>query len=177
MNDNPESVIKRAKTVTTQALDKMPTAKKYEKSFMHRDTVSYVLVSTLHGMVFTASVDGYLKFWKKGPVGIEFIKTFRAHLGKVTGMALTTNEQRLVTVCGTEQTLKLFDVLNFDVIHFFKLGFSPGDCAFVSKVNSFSPILAVAEIPTDPESPGAAGAIRLVKVEQASSSLEQHREN
>lgn len=156
-------------------MEKMPTAKKYEKSFMHRDTVSHVIVSMQHGMVFTASVDGYLKFWKKGQVGIEFIKTFRAHLGKVTGIAITQNEQRLVTVCETEQTLKLFDVLNFDVIHFFKLGFSPGDCAFVSKVNSFSPVLAVAEIPSAEEDAtnSTGGAIRLVKVEQASSSLEQ----
>ena len=82
-------MLKKAKTSLLQALEKMPTAKRYEKSFMHRDTVSHVLVSTLHGMVFTASVDGYLKFWKKGKVGIEFIKTFRAHLGKITGAALT----------------------------------------------------------------------------------------
>ena len=80
---------KRAKTSTAMALDKMPTAKRYEKSFMHRDTVSHIIVSQKHGMVFTGSVDGYLKFWKKGQVGIEFIKTFRAHMFKITGMAMT----------------------------------------------------------------------------------------
>ena len=97
-------------------------------------------------MVFTASIDGHLKFWKKGQVGIEFIKTFKAHMGKITGMALTLNEERLITVCAQEQSFKLFDVLNFDVIHFMRLGFAPGDCAFVSKVTSFTPILAVAEL-------------------------------
>ena len=70
----------------------MPTGKRYEKSFMHRDVVSHVLASPKHEMVFTGSVDGHLKFWKKGKVGIEFIKTFRAHLSKITGMALTPNE-------------------------------------------------------------------------------------
>jgi len=89
--NNPEAAVKRARTVAGEALAKMPLGKRYEKSFMHRDMVSHVVISAKHGMVFTASVDGYLKFWKKGQVGIEFIKTFRAHLGKVTGMAITPN--------------------------------------------------------------------------------------
>lgn len=38
-------------------------------------------------------------------------------------------------------------MLNFDVIHFLKLDFVPGVCEFVSKVSSFTPILAVAELP------------------------------
>lgn len=122
----------------------MPLAKRYEKSFMHRDIVSHILVSQKHGMIFTASVDGYLKFWKKGQVGIEFIKTFRAHLGRITGVALTANEERLATVCESEQAVKLFDVLNFDVIHFMRLDFAPGECEFVCKATSFTPILAIA---------------------------------
>ena len=149
------AVIKRAKTVASEALAKMPTGKRYEKSFMHRDVVSYILTSQKHGMVFTGSVDGYLKFWKKGQVGIEFIKMFRAHLHKITGVALTPNEQRIATVCELEQSVKLFDVLNFDVIHFFKLGFAPGECDFVSKLSSFSPILAICELPKKPSSPSS----------------------
>ena len=170
-------MVKRAKTVASEALAKMPTGKRYEKSFMHRETVSYLLVSGKHDMVFTASDDGYLKFWKKGQVVIEFVKTFRAHLHRITGMALTPNEQRLVTVCQEEQSIKLFDVPNFDVIHFIRVGFAPGECDFVSKVTSFSPILAVAELPInggeDPEAKAsAAGAIRLVKVEQVSTKMD-----
>ena len=88
---NPSSVLKRARTLATDALNKMPTGKRYEKSFMHRDMVSYIITSSLHGMVFTGSIDGYLKFWKKGQVGIEFIKSFRAHMFKITGMAITPN--------------------------------------------------------------------------------------
>lgn len=59
---------------------------------MHRETLSHILVGPKNGMVFTASVDGYLKFWKKAAVAIEFIKTFRAHLKKITGAAITPNE-------------------------------------------------------------------------------------
>ena len=84
--------MKRARTLVSDSMQKMPTGKRYEKSFMHRDTVSHVLASQKNGMIFTGSVDGYLKFWKKGQVGIEFIKTFRAHLHKITGMAITQSE-------------------------------------------------------------------------------------
>jgi len=41
-------------------------------------------------------------------------------------------------------------VLNFDVIHFMRLGFAPGECEFVSKASSFTPILAIAELPNSP---------------------------
>ena len=83
-------------------------------------------------MLFTASDDGFLKFWKKGQVGVEFIKSFKAHTCKVSGMALTSDELRVATVCGQERSIKLFDTLNFDVIHFLRLDFSPGVCEFVT---------------------------------------------
>ena len=44
--------------------------------------------------------------------------------------------------------MKLYDVQNFDVIHFIRLDFSPGECEFVSKLSNFSPILAVVELQT-----------------------------
>ena len=56
---------------------------------MHKDQVSHVLVSHKYELVFSASIDGFLKFWKKAVVGIEFIKTFRAHLYKISSMAMT----------------------------------------------------------------------------------------
>ena len=33
--------------------------------------------------IITASCDGHVKFWKKKEGEIEFVKHFRAHLGKV----------------------------------------------------------------------------------------------
>ena len=38
--------------------------------------------------LITGSVDGHLKFWKKKPEGVEFVKHFRAHKGAIDG-ALT----------------------------------------------------------------------------------------
>jgi len=78
--------------------------------------------------IFTMSVDGYLKFWKKVQGGIEFVKTFKAHTGKITGSSLSINEQRLVTVCAKDQALKMFDVVNFDMMHMIKLKFTPELC-------------------------------------------------
>lgn len=62
-------------------LENLPDAECYEKSYMHRDVVSHV-VCTKTDFVITASVDGHVKFWKKTEEGIEFVKHFRAHLGK-----------------------------------------------------------------------------------------------
>lgn len=45
----------------------------YERSYMHRDNVTHVLVAKTD-FIITCSKDGVLKFWKKTPVGIEFVK-------------------------------------------------------------------------------------------------------
>ena len=72
-----------------EASENMPCAKRYERSYMHKDAISHILVSHRYDFVFTASTDGFLKFWKKAENGIEFVKTFRAHLTKISGMALS----------------------------------------------------------------------------------------
>ena len=59
----------------------------YEKSYMHRDTVTHVVVAQAAEFIITGSADGHLKFWKKRQKGVEFAKHFRAHLGPVTGVA------------------------------------------------------------------------------------------
>ena len=66
------------------------------------NNISIVLISAKYDYIFTMSVDGYIKFWKKIQSGIEFVKTFKAHLGKITGCSLSSNEQRLATVCSKD---------------------------------------------------------------------------
>jgi peptidylprolyl isomerase domain and WD repeat-containing protein 1 len=63
----------------------------YEKSFMHRDMVSHILVSEETEFLMTISVDGFVKFWKKTFSGIEFVKNYRAHPGKISGCSLSYN--------------------------------------------------------------------------------------
>lgn len=107
-----------------------------------------VLLSSRYEYIFTMSVDGYLKFWKKVQGSIEFVKTFRAHLGKITGCSLSSNETRLATVSGKDCSMKVFDVVNFDLMHMIKLKFVPDVCEFIHKKASFSSIIAIAEYHT-----------------------------
>lgn len=95
---------------------------------MHKDTVTHILVSLKYDYIFTLSVDGFLKFWKKVQGGIEFVKTFRAHAGKISGCTLSSNEMRLATVSPRDSALKVFDVVNFDQMHMIKLKFVPDQC-------------------------------------------------
>ena len=61
------------------ALAALPDQEMYEKSYMHRDVVTHLVVAATDFIV-TASRDGQLKFWKKQQTGIDFVKHFRAHL-------------------------------------------------------------------------------------------------
>lgn len=60
-------------------LENLPDAECYEKSYMHRDAITHIVV-TKTDFIVTASIDGHLKFWKKMEDGIEFVKHFRSHL-------------------------------------------------------------------------------------------------
>jgi peptidylprolyl isomerase domain and WD repeat-containing protein 1 len=73
---------KRPKVVKFEKLhlDLLPNAELYERSYMHRDLVTHIVVAATDFIV-TASADGHVKFWKKQPVGIEFVKHFKSHLG------------------------------------------------------------------------------------------------
>lgn len=104
-----------------------------------------MLVSLKYDYIFTMSTDGFLKFWKKVQNGVEFVKTFRAHTGKITGCSLASNEQRLATVCGKDQALKIFDVVNFDLMHMIKLKFVPELCEFIHKASIFSSVIAITQ--------------------------------
>jgi peptidylprolyl isomerase domain and WD repeat-containing protein 1 len=78
-------------------------------------------------------------------MGIEFVKTFRAHLSKITGCSLSSNESRLATVSTKDQQLKIFDVVNFDLMHIIKLKFQPDLCEYINTESSFSGIIAITE--------------------------------
>ena len=66
-------------------LEGLPSASMYERSFMHRDVVTCVTVAASCDFLMTGSADGHLKFWKKRPGGLEFVKHFRAHKGPIDG--------------------------------------------------------------------------------------------
>lgn len=92
-------------------LEELPCALMYEKSYMHRATVTRVAVAAT-GFVLTASADGHVKFWRKQPVGIEFVKHFVAHLGAVVALK-TTRDGAYAASLGSDGFVKIYDVLNF----------------------------------------------------------------
>ena len=100
-------------------LKNLPSAEGYEKSFMHRDAVTFVSVSKTDFLV-TGSCDGHVKFWKKQQLGIEFVKHFRAHLGPIVDLDVDSTGSLLVTV-STDKKAKIFDVVNFDMINMISL--------------------------------------------------------
>ncbi|VDK61242.1 unnamed protein product [Anisakis simplex] len=126
----------------------IPRAQQYEKSFMHRDTISHA-IATVTDFIITASVDGHLKLWKKKhSEGIEFVKHFRCHLYGFSHIAINHNGTLMVTVCTQDKSMKIFDVPNFDMINMFKLDFAPKVAAWIHQGNDVMQALAV----TDSES-------------------------
>src|SRR5271169_3916012 len=93
-------------------LDRLPSSTRYTKSFMHRDTLTYVTVTPLTDFIITTSVDGAVKFWKKEAVGIEFVKQYRGHLGPVTSVSVSADGLIFVSA-SSDKTIKIFDVVNF----------------------------------------------------------------
>ena len=124
-------------------LDALPCAQMYEQSFMHRDHVTLVAAAR-SGFFISASQDGHIKLWKKQARGVEFVKHFRAHLSPVAALAVSPSGRYCATVAG-DRALKLFDVVNFDMVTMIKLGFAPGQVCFAGRDSDVQLRVAVAD--------------------------------
>ncbi|KAK0570214.1 Peptidyl-prolyl cis-trans isomerase cyp15 [Tilletia horrida] len=127
-------------------LDHLPSADRYHKSFMHRDTINFVAAtpSNTTDFIVTTSVDGHVKFWKKQESGIEFVKHYRAHLAPIVGVSMSADGAFFASV-SSDGTAKIFDVANFDMINMIKLGYIPRACCWVHKKGRADSILAISE--------------------------------
>ena len=68
---------------------------------------------------------------------------------------------KLTTSCNLvseEKFIKVFDVVNFDLMNMIKVNFTPNLMQFVSKHNMFAPVLAVSEM--------GSASMRLIRAEQ-----------
>jgi len=124
-------------------LDSLPSAHMYEKSYMHRDVVTHVAVSAADFFI-TGSSDGHLKFWKKKPSGIEFVKHFRSHLGPIEGLAVSADGLLCCTI-SSDRAAKIYDVVNYDMMVMIRLPFIPGTIEWVFKQGDVKPKLAVSD--------------------------------
>lgn len=118
---------KRRKVLEFEAqyLQALPLSDMYEKSYMHRDTVTQVAVAHNTDFFITGSIDGHIKFWKKQQDGIiEFAKHYKAHLGPVMGLAVSSDGTLCASI-STDNSVKVFDVASFDMIAMLRLSFVP----------------------------------------------------
>ncbi|KAG5729692.1 Peptidyl-prolyl cis-trans isomerase cyp15 [Termitomyces sp. T112] len=124
-------------------LEHLPNTDQYYKSFMHRDTINFCVV-TKTDFLITTSVDGHLKLWKKQDEGIEFVKHYRAHLSPVIAVSASADGQLFATV-SDDGSAKVFDVVNFDMINIIKLGYVPHTCCWVHKPGQAQGLFAVSD--------------------------------
>lgn len=124
-------------------LDTLPSANMYEKSYMHRDVVTHVAVSVADFFI-TGSADGHLKFWKKKPIGIEFAKHYRSHLGPIEGLAVSVDGMLCCTV-SNDQSVKIYDVVNYDMMAMVRLPYIPGCAEWVYRQGDVKSKLAISD--------------------------------
>uniref|UniRef100_A0A182NGS0 peptidylprolyl isomerase n=1 Tax=Anopheles dirus TaxID=7168 RepID=A0A182NGS0_9DIPT len=124
-------------------VESLPDAECYEKSFMHRDTITHLVV-TKSEFIVTVSVDGHVKFWKKMELGIEFVKHFRSHLAPINYLAVNCSGTYLCTA-SVDKSIKVFDVINFDMINMLKLEYVPYRVEWIHRMGDVISYLAVAD--------------------------------
>lgn len=144
--ENHKREVKKQKLLRHEQihLENIPNCDTYERSYMHRDYVSHVLVTKTQFLI-TASIDGIIKFWKKTEDGIEFVKGFKTHLGPIEDLAVTEAGDELVSISKKDKSVKVFDVRNFDMINMFSLEFEPKCIEWINNSSVYNENLIIAD--------------------------------
>jgi len=121
---------------------RLPASEMYEKSYQHRAVVTHLAV-TKTDFLITCSKDGIVKFWKKQPLGIEFVKQFRAHKEEINDISVSVDGFLLATI-SADKGIKIFSVPDFDMIHMIRLKYEPFVCEWIHAPQSAKGTLAVA---------------------------------
>ncbi|KAL3963945.1 hypothetical protein ACCO45_000949 [Purpureocillium lilacinum] len=122
----------------------LPKSARYSRSLMHKDQLLFATWTPLTEFLITCSVDGVVKFWKKIAQGIEFVKQFQAHNGEITSVSVSRDGRSFATV-GTDDSIKIFDVVTFDLLSMLNLKFTPKAVCWVHQKGASFPQLAVSE--------------------------------
>lgn len=108
-----------------KSINKLVKTERYENSYMHKDVLSHIICMEKVDFIITISNDGMVYFWKKVYMGIEFVKKRIGHSGKISDLDITLNQHYMLTCSDSDNFIKVFDVINFDVVTFLKLPFKP----------------------------------------------------
>ncbi|KAH9878329.1 hypothetical protein IAQ61_001600 [Plenodomus lingam] len=122
----------------------LPSATRYAKSLMHREQLCFTTWTPHTDFLITSSIDGVVKFWKKDFGGIEFVKEFRAHVGEIKSVSVSADGRSFATA-GVDKTVKIFDVVTFDLLAMLTLEYVPGAVCWVHGRGASFPLLAVSE--------------------------------
>ncbi|MCJ1355755.1 MAG: Peptidylprolyl isomerase domain and WD repeat containing protein 1 [Icmadophila ericetorum] len=122
----------------------LPSSPRYSKSLMHKEQLSFVIMTPFTEFLITSSIDGVVKFWKKNAVGIEFVKEFRAHVGEIKSVSVSQDGRSFATA-GVDKTIKIFDVITFDLLALIQVQKVPRCICWVHNRGASLPLLAVAE--------------------------------
>lgn len=120
----------------------LPTSTRYSRSLMHREQLFSVLFTPLTDFLITTSVDGVVKFWKKTTGGVEFVKEYRAHTEDVTSTSVS-RDGRSFASAGIDGTVKIFDVVTFDLLSVINLDKMPKCICWIHQRGASLPMLAV----------------------------------
>ncbi|OTA54274.1 hypothetical protein K449DRAFT_417049 [Hypoxylon sp. EC38] len=124
-------------------IEALPKSVRYSKSLMHKEQLSFVNM-TRSEFLITTSIDGVVKFWKKVAEGIEFVKEFKAHQGEVHSVSASQDGRSFATA-GADKTIKIFDVITFDLLAMLHLDYAPKSVCWVHKLGASLPLLAVSD--------------------------------
>lgn len=122
----------------------LPTSARYSKSLMHKEQLAFVTMTPLTDFLITSSVDGVVKFWKKDAEGIEFVKEFKAHTGDIVSVSVSADGRSFATA-GADKTVRIFDVITFDLLSTINTEFTPKCICWVHKRGASLPLLAVSD--------------------------------
>ncbi|KAM0244639.1 hypothetical protein ACHAP5_006103 [Fusarium lateritium] len=122
----------------------LPKSLRYSKSLMHKEQILFATWTPLTEFLITSSIDGVVKFWKKIAQGIEFVKEFKAHDGEIKSVSVSKDGRSFATA-GVDETVKIFDVITFDLLSMISLNYAPSCLCWVHTKGASLPLLAVSE--------------------------------
>jgi peptidylprolyl isomerase domain and WD repeat-containing protein 1 len=125
-------------------INALPKGVRYSKSLMHKEQLLSVTVAPSPAdFVITTSSDGVVKFWKKIADGIEFAKEYKAHEGMIRSSSVSADGALFATAGNqNDKTVKLFDVITFDLLSVLNLEHTPSSVCWVHRRGT-APLLAV----------------------------------